>query len=220
MTKSFRAAWIGIVLMSASFSASAIPIFTDSSGREWLDINDTRGRTWTDVATVCDSSTGYCNGILAERPGSFAYDYDLTGFRWASADEVTSMLYDASGLPLGSLADGTETAAPQFGYNVFNSFIPTLSINMPGGPFEVINGLTRDLVMDNGSLKGVGWVATATATTSYFNQTTWPTDLPEISMGAFVYRQVPEPGTVALFAGGLLALYAVRRYRRRTLVPA
>src|ERR1044072_8115743 len=93
---------VGIALWFCSFAASAGPIYSDASGREWLDLNDTRNRSWLDTSAVCNALTGACSGTLATTT-PFSSDVDLTGYRWATRDEVRQLWYEIAGLPAGSL---------------------------------------------------------------------------------------------------------------------
>ena len=80
--------------------ALAGPIYIDSSGREWLDVNATRYRSWDDTAAVCSATTGDFAGVLASNGSSS--DIDLTGYTWASRDDVRDLFYEVAGLPAGS----------------------------------------------------------------------------------------------------------------------
>ena len=48
-------------------TAESTPIYIDSVGREWLDVNDSRNRSWNDTAAKCNSRTGLCSGTLVAR---------------------------------------------------------------------------------------------------------------------------------------------------------
>jgi len=68
--------WAGLA------SAAMMPPIT-VDGQEWLQPIDFLHHSWDEVSTVCDTSTGACTGFLAGN--------DLTGWTWASVDDVNSL---------------------------------------------------------------------------------------------------------------------------------
>lgn len=207
---------VSIVLLGlVANQAQAIPIHVDGAGREWLDLNFTRYRSWNDTAAVCDAFSGSCSGILSTHVAA-SDDIDISGYQWATRDEVRELFYEVAGLPPGAL-DGYSAAFPVgagFGSAAFGVFEPT--IQFPAGPGlqNIYNGLTRDTYAGaDALLHGIsGIIESAPLGSDSFTLTGGlGVDTREISMGVFLYKAVPEPGTLLLFAIGLLGL-AVPRF--------
>jgi hypothetical protein len=198
--------------------ALAVPIYIDASGREWLDVNFTRYRSWNDAAAVCDVSSGGCSGILATHI-SASDDIDITGYQWATRDEVRDLFYEVAGLAPGVL-DGYSAAFPLgdgFGANAFAAFEPTIQLPVGPGLENIYNGVTRDTYLGSDMLvHGIsGIIDSPPFGSDQFSLTGGlPIDAREISMGVFLYKAVPEPATLALFAAGLLGLWAAGARRR------
>lgn len=206
---------LGIALVFWSLAASAGPIYSDSSGREWLDLNDTRNRSWLDTAAVCNPLTGGCSGVLATTT-PFSTDIDLTGYRWATRNEVRQLWYEIAGLPASALDSYSASfpSASGFGENVFDLFEPTISFGFD----NVLNGLTRELFFD----PALGLRArTGVIYDSGFGPDTFSLNDGfavagrEISMGVYLYREVPEPEMLALFGIGLAGLMVAMGMQRR-----
>ena len=204
-------------------TSMATPIYTDSAGREWLDVNDSRFRSWDDTAAVCDALSGACSGTLSTHDLS-SFDLDLTGYHWATRNEVRDLFYEIGALPLGSLdsyAASFDTAAGH-GALAFDIFDPTIQLPAGPGVVNILNGVTRDRFFDSDLMEWRGYSGIIanppSGSDSFALNGGLQTDIREISMGAYLYREVgaPEPGTLALFAGAMLALVASRGWRRNS----
>jgi len=203
-------------------AAFATPIYIDSAGREWLDVNDTRFRSWNDTAAVCDALTGTCSGTLLTHDQSSS-DVDLTGYHWAARAEVRDLFYEIAGLPSGSL-DSYSALFPfgaGYGTNAFSAFDPTIQLSQGPGVVNILNGLTRDRYFNSDVMSWIGYSGIIgnppSGSDAFLLNGGLPTGIREISMGVYVYRDVPvpEPGTLGLFGAALAALVALRRRRRQ-----
>ncbi len=211
MKMQWKAAVSLVLFALIANQALAIPIYIDTSGREWLDVNFTRYRSWNDTAAICDTLSGSCSGILATHTAASS-DIDISGYQWATRDEVRDLFYEVAGLPSGAL-DGYSTAFPigaGFGSAAFGIFEPTIQLPAGPGVVNIYNGLTRDTYLGADILvHGIsGIIESPPFGADSFNLTGGlAIDTREISMGVFLYKAVPEPGTLALFAIGLLGVF-------------
>ena len=200
-------------------AAMATPIYIDASGREWLDANDTRYRSWNDTAAVCSAGTGDCSGILAAT-GVSTNDVDVTGYRWATRDEVRELFYEVAGLPSGALDSYSATfpIGTGFGTNAFGIFEPTIQLPFGPGLVNIYNGLTREVYLGSDLLMHgySGVIQNPPFGSDSFTITGGlATDIREISMGVYLYKAVPEPGTLSLFALGIAVVCFGATRRRR-----
>ncbi|QFU74431.1 hypothetical protein EY643_01490 [Halioglobus maricola] len=76
---SSRVFLLAIITLVVSMPARAVEV----DGREWLQPVDFINLSWLDVAAVCDSDTGACNGMLGA--------IDVTGYTWANVDDVNAL---------------------------------------------------------------------------------------------------------------------------------
>jgi hypothetical protein len=213
---------VSLVLFSLiANQAMAIPIYIDVTGREWLDVNFTRYRSWNDTAAVCDTLSGSCSGILATHSVASS-DIDITGYQWATRDEVRDLFYEVAGLPGGELDDYSAAfpLSAGFGSAAFGIFEPTIQINVGPGIENIYNGLTRDTYLGSDALlHGISGIVDSPpfGSDSFTLTGGLAVDTREISMGVFLYKKaVPEPGTLALFGIGLLGVFfSVARTARR-----
>ena len=85
---------VGLLGSLGAATAAAAPIV---DGREWRELFETTGLSWSQVASVCptDGETP-CSGTVGGR--------NLTGWTWATASQVRDLMDDH--------APGLETAEP------------------------------------------------------------------------------------------------------------
>jgi hypothetical protein len=218
--------WILLALLGTQ--AAAGPVYLDTSGREWLDPNATRFRSWNDTSLVCDATGGNCTGVLATHT-TFSTDIDVSGYQWATRDEVRDLFYEIGGLPSGSLDSFSASFAIGAGHgtNAFEVFDPTIQLPVGPGVENILHGLTRDTYLDVNLLqRGYNGIIDNPpfGSDSFTLNGGLPVETREMSMGVFLYRPgplaVPEPGTLVLLAGGLLGLlWAFRGGSRREGSP-
>lgn len=87
------------------------------NGRTWAQVDLFSGVTWNEVNAVCPG--GDCDGLLNA--------YDLTGWRWASVDDINALFNSYIGTwPLGPGPDSYSEFNTSWGSAVFNDgFRPT-----------------------------------------------------------------------------------------------
>lgn len=154
MPKKFRSLLVVLAFgWTGSASAALMPPVT-VSGLDWLQPVDFTGYSWNDINTVCDATSGACNGSLAGN--------DLTGWTWASVDDVNGLFnhyigYMALGPVPGSVfANGTTWLSAMRA----DGFLVTGTTFLPSGAH--IEGFVRTLdVNGNPFLSSLGAAGSA-----------------------------------------------------------
>jgi hypothetical protein len=202
-------------LIVVSFNVSAVII----GNKDWLQVTDTAGRSWSDFNAIFDDSTGVC-----DTPGCLlAGGVDLTGYTWASITEVRVLLDTYTSTALDQADSPSITQALSSGWNasLFGDFAAT-------NPFTDGNdilGFTR-----NSSSIGNGDVVRAVDYGSSYDPTQSP-DLYRVQelsanenrsyVGGWFYKDavetppsVPIPASVWLFGSGLIGLIGIARRKK------
>lgn len=202
--------------------AFAGPIYLDRTDRQWLDVNDIRDVSWNQLASVCSSTTGACIGSIQTWRGSGFITEDITGYTWASQDDVRDLFYEIAGLPDGTLDSGSAKVAGHYGVTALNVFPPTFE----SGTFRILDGLTRSTVAtQDGNIAAVRgaisyWCGNENCTKPPSDATfsvgpAGPLDFRYVERGTYLFRPVPEPDSIVLVVAGL-GLATVWLRRRRT----
>ena len=213
--------------------------FVDGLGREWRQLTDTVGYSWTQINTGgvdgCNASTGFCSGRLG---GSGTH---LEGWTWASAIEVNQLFHDlgindGAGTGFGSPAAGDPVPSSPISYaKVDSAWAPAILFNGPFTPTSVapgntiadgltfVSGYSRSLQYPEGGstnfsmnphISDWGSGKDDQAATAHL---LWTGFLGTQTDGVWMYRvsAVPEPDIYHLAAVGLVMVGFVA-HRRRT----
>lgn len=181
---------------------------------------DTGNYTYNEVAAVpCDTATGACSGVLS-KIGSPTID--LTGWTWASGEDVADLFYVVTGAPAGSFDNpnaGTSYTDPQ--PSLWGAaFIDTDGAGPDTGLFHAtatasstdhgVLGLTRSLTPDGSANRS--YIRSTSINDAAITGNPIPLDTPRASNGFWFYRPVPEPGVPLLLAAACV-LGSLRRAR-------
>ncbi len=202
-----------ISLTAGSASAALLPPVT-VSGLEWLQPVDFIGYSWNDINTVCDASSGSCNGSLGGN--------DLTGWTWASVDNVNGLFnYYLGSTALGPGPDNLI----EFGNSwIFSMTHDGFLLTTPQEEFSrsaAISAIVRTLDFDGNPYLTLMVAASAPPSTfvqwAYTDRGTLKGNQDGVTGSWFVRNatasSVPITNTLALMALGLCALGITTRHR-------
>jgi len=205
-----KAAITGLVMItSAVVSSSNATLITDLSALDWLVAGDnkltldgTTGLEWLDVSET------YGNSILNTEAESFFGE-----FRWATSLEIEN-LFDAVIVGTGYREESSSTVLSKA--TTFRSLFNGSNIN-------ITQGVSRGSPHPTDSNRyGLGYVlGTASnlrvqvADPSY--NCCWLETSRSSNVGSWLVRasEIPEPGTLAIFALGMIGL-ASRRFKKQS----
>lgn len=205
-------------LLLVSAQANAVII----GDKDWKQVSETSGYSWSDFDAIFDISTGACNVSGCLLGGSI----DLAGYVWANNVEVNDLFkfyIGGIGLTLLSIDSGVGVGVNGLD-SMFTEFTPTqVSVND-----EYIYGYTRE--QSNGLSFGDWMYARrdldiVVAQDILFHEVhgsasiNYGTGLGQ--HGAWIYKTIAvnEPSVIALLAAGLLVLGFARR-KQRSGIPA
>lgn len=206
---------LAISTLTVSHSASAVII----DGRDWRQPLETSNFSYNHAAAVCNVTTGVCNGA-AVNPGQPSVD--LTGWIWASENEVADLFRSLLGEP-GAVFH------PQNGYVGRNGpqwVLDAIDIDGSGpdsglfdattlsASLEGVLGITRTVMLnsqqENAASRAIfrHEIANSQGRAIIANPTGF--DAARQHTGLWLYKAVPAPSTLLLLLVSLLAITSRR----------
>ncbi|KAI5911992.1 hypothetical protein PA01_18295 [Azoarcus sp. PA01] len=187
-------------------------------GRDWRQVSETVGVSWSQVAGACKENTGVCKGSI----GNVLFD----GWTWASVDDIR-VLFDRLIFPQTVEFPTLDSSWGEFfGGNIDALIDESMFVNTyhhSPGIAEGVYGLSRSLYLDgdgtahplrpyleNYFLEGAGDSASLLSFAGKEATADW--------MGVWLYKSaflVPEPNSFSLILASFAALLIVARNRRR-----
>ena len=185
------------LLTSSAFAASV-----NVAGKEWRQVSETLGYSWTQIAGVCPAGGGVCTGSLVGA--------DFTGWTWATIEEVGNLLFPVYNPSFpGGISAHTQAGSP-WAPAFLTDFYAT----------DTTHGY--DYVF--------GWTATpADGTGSYAaNVTNWSNgglfdemktnivrlnQMSDPTLGAWLYHPIPLPPALPLMGLAMAGLGFTRKRR-------
>jgi hypothetical protein len=209
-----RRSLFGLIVMGAvaasGRSASAAPLtvdYVDSvTGWEWADLTQTTGLTWNQVNTACsqDGVTACASDIGA---------IELSGWIWATRNQVRDLFVNATDLTAAQMADyfesdpsGASTWAPQF----HAAFSPTTVGNVMGWSATLLDPTSAYSPNLQDGSGGFADFASASSLNPVGRSTNF--------IGVWLHREaatVPEPAALLMLGSGVAGLCAASMRRRR-----
>lgn len=202
-------------LMCCSSATFAATVFDDGHGKEWRQVTDTQGISWSDIASACPlNGISACNGSVD--------GVNLTGWTFASAQQVGDLFSYfgdfPGGITLANVPQATSHAGefldtaigPTYTDNVIRFVMGWTSTPTPGGSIWVAEVIQR--VQPDPSNTDLWSTADNFGPGQAFAVGSW--------MWRPAISAVPEPATWALFILGFGAVGGMLRANRRASAVA
>jgi hypothetical protein len=200
---------------TGSAGAAMLPPIT-VNGLEWLQPVDFENLSWNQMASVCNATTGVCNGTLGGN--------DITGWTWAGVADINALFnYYIGSIQLGPGPDGYQSFTVHWlqdmlddGFMLTDDSFLSLTISIKG-ILRSTNAAGNAIVAASGEGVTVGPL-----TASYDYATSngnIPINNTDVEIGGWFFK-VPDPvitvpltDTLALVGLGLCALSLTSRKR-------
>ncbi len=157
------AAALWVFLGGVSANAALLPPVT-VVGTAWLQPLDFVSYDWNAISTVCDPTSGFCNGSLGGN--------DITGWTWASVDDANALFNYYIGVPaLGpgpSSVDGYPSGPNWFAPIQAAGFLPTYTYSDSSRDLTFIVGKLRNTLSYDSAYAHVGRVGISSNATEGF----------------------------------------------------
>ena len=191
-----------LMLVFSSYAMSGVIV----GDKEWRQLTETHGLDWYQVSSVCSQLSGECDGAVGL--------VSFTGWTWASVFDVMALFNDYIGSDVlgptlwtatGTYTDTDSLWAPQF----FSDFQP----NRLEAPYPFAFGTSRSSVLRSAYAPLI--YDSPTIDRAYIDNVS---SYAVTNTGYWLYRPVPEPGTLGLLSLGLLGLAITRQKRIRPVL--
>lgn len=209
---------LAVVMLAGAVGANAASVIVGS--REWRQVTDTVGFSWDQVAAECDPVTGRCAPNYADE-STVCSEYEgpcFGGWTWAGNEEIQALFErlirpDSIQFPTPTsnyeaVQDGDIEAA------VGELFYRTGSVVAA----DIVWGWSRSGPAEGDCrytpfLESGGEYENTVINDRAFLSSCWSPSTRYEVIGIWFYRSVPESGTLAMLAIGLVGLGLGRRRR-------
>ena len=199
------------------FSVNANAAIID--GRNWMQVTETVNFSYNQLANgPCDVLTGLCNGIATNHLGT---SIDLTGWTWASANDIAGLFEFLTGAPDGTF-DVEQVNYSEGAASWAANAIDTDGLGADSGFFDVTHFFNNDDYMVAGYTRSVlsgrtdrSYLRSSSthSTAVIGNGSTTTFDTARAHTGMWLYQSIAitEPSLLVLLAIGLIPVSLRKR---------